>query len=293
MDRQAKSKTYPTMIVSSLVVTAVVIAAASPAQAISKVESSDQVSSAAITTEAVPETNTVVTDAGVYAAGITLPGEVSSSAMVDPDTLPDGLFVGSGEPVLTTTLEDAAISSYSTGKGTQTLIRVDSAAAAHEYRFPLSLPAGASATVESDGSVGIRSVNGDLVGGYATPWAYDASNQPVATSFSLDGDTLVQTVSFDETTAFPVIADPTDLWGWADCIAKVVAEVAGNVLLAGKVGKIITKYGTLEKGMKAIYKAWSSVANEQQKRDALVKAVGSFALELAGVTAIKQACFDS
>jgi len=290
---RTRSRTCPTIVVSSLVAAAVVIAAASPAQAMSKIESSDQMSSAAVTTEAVPETNMVVTDAGVYAAGITLPGEVSSSAVVDPDTLPDGLFVGSDEPVLTTTLEDAVISSYSTDKGTQTLIRVDSAAAAHEYRFPLSLPAGAHATVEPDGSVAVRLPEGDLVGGYQTPWAYDALGRTVATSFSLDGDTLIQTVAFDEATAFPVIADPSDAWGWTQCLAVVAGEIAINANLAGKIAKLASRFGTIQKAMEVIYRAWKTSSNADKKRQAIIDAVGDLAAEVTGVAAIKAACIDS
>lgn len=142
-------------VMSSMVAAAVVLAAASPAQAIPRVESTEPSPAADFSTEVVPATTTVVTDAGAVSVGITLPGAVSSSAVVDPGTLPDGLFDGAGEPVLTTTFGDAAISSYATEKGTQTLIQVDSADAAHDYRFPLSLPAGASATVEPDGSVAV------------------------------------------------------------------------------------------------------------------------------------------
>lgn len=292
MVRQKNHRTVFTVVMSSVVAAAVVLAAASPAQAIPRVESTEPSPAAGFSTEVVPETTTVVTSAGAVSAGITLPGAVSSSALVDPGTLPDGLFDGAGEPVLTTTLGDAAISSYATKKGTQTLIRVDSADAAHEYRFPLSLPAGASATVEPDGSVAVISAAGDLLGGYEIPWAYDALGSPVGTSFTLDGNTLVQTVEFDEATAFPVIADPSDAWGWAACVAVVTLEIAGNINLAGKVAKLVSRFGNIQKAIEVMYRAWKTTSNEEKRRKAVLDAVGGLAAEALGVTAIKAACFD-
>ncbi len=40
------------------------------------------------------------------------------------------------------------------------------------------------------------------------PWAKDANGGDVETSFTLDGDTLRQVIAPDETTVFPVVADP-------------------------------------------------------------------------------------
>lgn len=293
MVMQKNHRTVFTVVMSSVVAAAVVLTAASPAQAIPRVESTEPSPAADFSTEVVPETTTVVTDAGAVSAAITLPGAVSSSAVVDPSTLPDGLFDGAGEPVLTTTLGDAAISSYATKKGTQTLIRVDSADAAHEYRFPLSLPAGAGATVEPDGSVAVRSAAGDLLGGYEIPWAYDALGSPVGTSFTLDGNTLVQTVEFDEATAFPVIADPSDAWGWAACVTAVAAAVAVNANIANKVASLVSRFGNIQKAFEVIYRAWKTTSNAEKRRQAIINAAGDLVLELAGVISIKQACFDS
>lgn len=292
MVRRKNSRSVFIVIVSSSVAAAVVLAAASPAQALPRVESTEPSPAAGISTEVVPETTTVVTDAGAVSAGITLPGAVSSSAAVDPGALPEGLFDGAGEAVLTTTLGDAAISSFATEKGTQTLIRVDSADAAHEYRFALSLPTGAGATVEPDGSVAVRSAAGDLLGGYESPWAYDALGSPVETRFTLDGNTLVQTVEFDQATAFPVIADPSDAWGWATCVSVVTLELIGNINFAGKVAKLVTRFGSIRKVMEVMYRAWRTSSNEEKRRKAVLDAVGGVAAEILGVAAIKAACID-
>lgn len=162
-------------------------------------------------TSAVPSTNTVVTNAGIHSASITLPGTISSTSVAKPETIPPELFVGTGDPVLTTTLNDASVSSTSTDMGTQTLIHIGSASARHKYHFPLAIPAGSQASVETDGSLAVRTTSdGKLIAGYKTPRAYDAKGQPVETAFSLEGQTLVQTIHFDQNTTFPVVTDTND-----------------------------------------------------------------------------------
>ena len=81
--------------------------------------------------------------------------------------------------------------------------------------------------MEDDGSVSLIGAGGKWLGGIATPWAKDANGKSVPTSYSIDGNKLTQHVSFDSTTAFPVVADPwwagnlidhtewADLWEWS------------------------------------------------------------------------------
>jgi len=165
-----------------LVAGGVTISSASIAQALPADKSSSADSPHEVGTVAVPGTNTVITDAGTESVGITLPGTVTSETVSKPETVPTDLFVGQGEPVLSTRINGAVVSSYATGKGTQTLISVASSSADHEFRFPLSLPAGSQATVEADGSVAVRTAEGEIIGGYRIPWAYDALGHAVATN---------------------------------------------------------------------------------------------------------------
>lgn len=56
------------------------------------------------------------------------------------------------------------------------------------------------------------------------PWAKDATGRPVPTSYRLEGDSLIQVVSFSATTAFPVVADPwwnPFSWNWKRIGKKV------------------------------------------------------------------------
>lgn len=109
---------------------------------------------------------------------------------------------------------------------------IPSADSPREYTYDIS---GARPILNDDGSVSlvgddVTSAAGDKVdgpersrpaaqrvmGSIARPWAADAHGAPVPTRFAVRGGALVQTVDFKETTAFPVVADPSvklcDFW---------------------------------------------------------------------------------
>ncbi|MFI2612945.1 DNRLRE domain-containing protein [Kitasatospora sp. NPDC018619] len=100
--------------------------------------------------------------------------------------------------------------------GSRTLQVIKNANAPHEYRVPVSLPAGTSLRQEPDGSVVIVPANPDEpVAAITAPWAKDARGNDVPTSYRLEGATLVQRVDFTASTAFPVVADPWwNPWSW-------------------------------------------------------------------------------
>lgn len=136
----------------------------------------------------------------------------------------------------------------------------------------MSLPAGSKAAVDNDGSVVVRTAEGEIAGGYRAPWAYDALGQAIPTRFSLDGAVLVQSVDFDQSTAFPVSADPSDFWGWAKCIATVTAEVAANALVAGKVAKLVARFGSIQRTFEILFRAWNAASGRDKKWQAVVAA---------------------
>ncbi|PDQ35454.1 MAG: hypothetical protein B5766_05885 [Candidatus Lumbricidophila eiseniae] len=293
MSVRSKLSSVVKVLLVGLVVGGVTVSSASIAQALPADKNSNADSPHEVDTVAVPGTNTVITDAGTESMGITLPGTVTPETVAKPENVPTGLFLGRGEPVLSTRINGAVVSSYATGKGTQTLISVASSSADHEFRFPLSLPAGSQATVETDGSVAVRTAEGEIIGGYRIPWAYDALGRAVATKFSIDGQILVQSIDFDENTAFPVTADPHDFWGWLHCVAIVTAEIANSVNLAGKIARLVTRFGSIQRTFENLFRAWNSASSWDRKMEALTNAGGSLALEIIGVIAIKAACFDS
>ncbi len=176
---------------------------------------------------------------------IELPG-TATNAEVDVDGLPPELFRGDGPALLSTQVEGAMLSSYATPSGIQTVISITSAESAKEYRFSLGLPSGAHATVVGDGSVSLLTEDGSKIGEFRAPWALDANGEAVATSFSVEGNDLVQTVNFTPNTAFPVVADPdlgVEWWGYFVRLtraetrhaAQIVANNQGPWALAGVV----------------------------------------------------------
>lgn len=85
---------------------------------------------------------------------------------------------------------------------------IDTAEAPEAFEFDLGVPAGATASMEN-GQVFIFAGDGDLVGGFAPPWATDANGVSVPTRFELVGDSLIQHVEHRRSdVAYPVVADP-------------------------------------------------------------------------------------
>lgn len=84
---------------------------------------------------------------------------------------------------------------------------IESAAAPTEYRYSLSLPAGAEVR-DIDGLVTFWNAAGTFLGGVAPAWALDAKGEVVPTSFRVEGNTLVQHVDHGKASAYPVVADP-------------------------------------------------------------------------------------
>ncbi|MEU7646918.1 hypothetical protein [Streptomyces huasconensis] len=164
----------------------------------------DIVTEAGAASVSVPATadGTVHTTTGAGSVGIGLPGmgqakgiETKNGTIVYPDAAKN---------------TDLAVQPTE-GGGVRSLITVNNADAAKEYRFDLSLPDGAVTQQQEDGSVLVLAGTGedaDTIGGFEAPWAKDAHGNPVPTSYRIENGALVQTIAFDENTTFPVVADP-------------------------------------------------------------------------------------
>lgn len=98
--------------------------------------------------------------------------------------------------------------------GARALVAITDASAPREYRFPMTLPAGAGMVPAPDGGVDILA--GDmLVGRIDAPWATDTTGRTLPTRYRVQGTTLVQDVDHRGAT-YPVVADPsvsTSWWG--------------------------------------------------------------------------------
>ncbi len=137
-----------------------------------------------------------------------LPGELTTDTPVDTATVPAGFFKGCGQPLLSTRLTGAFVTSYYTGAGIQSIITIEGESAPKKFRFSLDLPSGSRASVEPDGTVSVRGAQRRVLGGFSAPWAFDANGNPVATSYAIDGKDLVQTIEHGPGAAYPIVADP-------------------------------------------------------------------------------------
>ncbi|MFB8122446.1 hypothetical protein ACFVG1_21555 [Streptomyces bacillaris] len=123
--------------------------------------------------------------------------------------------------------------------GARALVTLKNAAAPTIQRFDLGLPAGA--TLIADGAGGYDIVTSANGAGAATrghvdaPWAKDANGNSVPTIYSLDGNTLVQTIETGPDTAYPVVADPHYTWG----------IITGTVYFNKKETKLLALGGTV------------------------------------------------
>jgi len=115
---------------------------------------------------------------------------------------------GAGQLLGTTSLPGAMVASYATAQGLQALIAIKDSSAAQCYEFRLVLPAGATPSVQPDGSVTILDATGVNLGHFDSPWARDADDMPVATRYRLEGTTLVQTVEHAPGSAYPSSLTP-------------------------------------------------------------------------------------
>lgn len=165
----------------------------------------------------------------------------SSSLFTIEDTLKgDAVSVTEdGSTVLSGQEADYVIDAYDDGSlCVQTVIESENSN--HRVPFELNLNDDELAQIEPDGSIGFYKVFPDegiqlLTSAIDKPWAVDALGEPVQTRFELDGETLIQIIVPDSTTAYPVTADP--FW-----IPAIIAGVRVGVHVLIKVGSRVAKY---------------------------------------------------
>ncbi|UFS93404.1 hypothetical protein [Nocardia huaxiensis] len=92
--------------------------------------------------------------------------------------------------------------------GERTLVLINNAGAPIRYQFTQPVPEGGRLQPNPDGSVSILARDGDTAGHIKRPWAYDALGREVATDYTVDGDTLTQTIHATKDSVFPILADP-------------------------------------------------------------------------------------
>ncbi|WP_431796017.1 hypothetical protein [Microbacterium enclense] len=135
------------------------------------------------------------------------------SAKID---LPDALDLDAGQlgvdgTVVYPSESDATVAIQALENGdTRVQTIIPDRGATHEATYGLE---GYRAVIDSSGQAGFVQKGGaGLYVPVENAWATDATGAPVRTYYEVRGDRLAQIVVPSDTTAYPIVADPT--WGW-------------------------------------------------------------------------------
>ncbi|MBP3976511.1 DUF2599 domain-containing protein [Microbacterium sp. BLY] len=151
--------------------------------------------------------NVLIADGAFGVVSVTLP----VSANVD-STVIEGVAVLSeteSSDIVPVALKDGSVAIHSV---------LNDADAPTSYRYTFDLNAGTRLVLDKqDGSIVAMSSEGVPEFFVAAPWASDANGEPVPTSYTVEGDALIQHVQVSSSAAFPVVADP---WIGVDLVSS-------------------------------------------------------------------------
>ncbi|WP_147291052.1 HNH endonuclease signature motif containing protein [Tsukamurella paurometabola] len=156
---------------------------------------------------------------------------------------PDGTSADSDYDIITVPKEDGDY---------QKLILMKNQNAPKQYRFPLNTPEGGRSEKNDDGSISVFDRNGEKVGQFNAPWAYDANGKEVPTWYDIEGDDMVQRIEPGPDNVYPIIADP--LWDKIKSAGNSVKNFGAGVgrsvadTVEG-VGQMVTNPKETAKGM--------------------------------------------
>ncbi|WP_102157405.1 hypothetical protein [Zhihengliuella halotolerans] len=154
-----------------------------------------------VTVPGIDSDHIVLDDAGESSIGISLP-DIDSIGKRDVNS--DGTI-----ELLSSSENDADVRVNVFDDGSVSLHTIiPTADSSNVYEYDLLLPAGTTATPQDGGSILFLDTEGEMIGAVAPPWAKDANDEYVATDYEYRDGVLRQRVFFDETTTFPVTADP-------------------------------------------------------------------------------------
>lgn len=139
--------------------------------------------------------------------GISLPGQADVSKRGKTARTGTAVFKGDDVNVVVEPIEASSV-------------RINTVLESNEsprvFTYELDLPKGAKLELQEGGAIAVID-NGVLIGGIAEPWARDASGREIATRYEIDGHSFTQIIAQDESTVYPVVADP---WVGKALIAK-------------------------------------------------------------------------
>ncbi|XRG78987.1 hypothetical protein V5E38_01290 [Rossellomorea sp. GAMAL-10_SWC] len=123
---------------------------------------------------------------------------------------------------------------------------------------------------------------------FSPAWAKDANGNSVPTKYTVDGNTLIQTVEFNENSVFPIIADP-DWIRIGKCATAISLFLGSNLIMASKLVKIKQYINALGGFTRSARLLLSASTWEERLRVGGTALVG-LAGELTGATGVWAAC---
>ena len=114
---------------------------------------------------------------------------------------------------------------------------MDSARSPHRFTYNLG---GLTPVLQPDGSIeliqNLPSASGSVqatVGSIQSAWAVDATGNPVSTHYQVTGHGLVQVVSPDKQTTYPVVADPQVSLTWSGLVVHFNRSETNKLSIGG------------------------------------------------------------
>lgn len=183
-----------------------------------------------------PDGDIVVTVAGAdgsQTARIALPDEIAvgSGVVTDDGTVVYPAADGSADAVAVQTLADGS---------TRVQTVIADASSAHEFGYRMQ---GYRPYKSDTGEVVFVNAAGDFVSVDA-PWAVDANGASVDTYYEIHGKELVQVVEADESTAYPIVADPSWIWyapAWGMKLSRTETSRVRDLSAAGSMCAIFAR----------------------------------------------------
>lgn len=189
---------------------------------------------------------------------------------------------------------------YDTGiDGVRTLIAINNENSPKEYTFDFNLDEGTKLITDSEylgeefssGEIFIINDENTIIGIIDSPWAYDDNGTSISTNYKIqDGNKLIQTINFDENTAFPVVADPS-AWQVTKCAGSLAWALGSTVFAGAKLLKI-KKYIKALGGVKEAAALLVGATTWAEKMEAGGSALVNLAAEISGVKDVQENCFS-
>lgn len=153
----------------------------------------------------------------------------------------------------------------------------------HTLEYVFDAPNATRVELSETGAVLAFGEDDLLIGGLARPWTVDATGADIETYFTVEGSAVWQHVVTDETTVYPVTADP---WLGIDLIASVTRKYY-NSYGGSRFFVYPTWWGRGGAGVAARWSAWSEAKSKGVWDRATLKNQFSCHYDYRPITTIK------